>query len=96
MSYIYKLLPTGQHEGQDPDNLLRAVREVEILGDPTDLIALSFKPESSAIGYNEIARREDWRDLPVGQRTRLYITEGKQVIFSIKGRDRCHGCRNLA
>ena len=84
MSYIYKLLPDGIQPGTDPEQLLRAVREVEVVGDPTDLIALSFKPDSTnAISTSEIARREDWRDLPRSERASLYISEGKQVDLQV-------------
>lgn len=85
MSYLYKLLPDGHRAETNDDQLVNAIREVEIQGDPTELISLTFKSEALA-PLSSVARREDWRDLPRGERTKLYITEGNEVFTPTKSK----------
>ena len=80
MSYIFRQIPGGV-DAEQGDILLEAVREVEIDGKPTDVIGVRFKQNSDdAVHPEELTHRvENWRDLPRGERTRLYWSEGTQV-----------------
>lgn len=78
MAYIYRQIEGGIDQEQG-EALLQAVREIEIEGSPTDLIGVRFRPGGDGISPRDIGRAENWRDLPVQERTALYWREGKQV-----------------
>ena len=80
MSYIFRQIPGGV-DAEQGDILLEAVREVEIEGKPTDVIGVRFKQNNDdSVHPDELTHRvENWRDLPRGERTRLYWSEGTQV-----------------
>ena len=80
MSYIFRQIPGGV-DAEQGDLLLEAVREVEIEGKPTDVIGVRFRQNNDdSVHPAELTHRvENWRDLPRGERTRLYWSEGTQV-----------------
>ena len=78
MAYIYRQIEGGLNQDQG-DALLQAVREIEVEGAPTDVIGVRFKHKDDGISPIDINRADNWRDLPVKERTALYWREGKQV-----------------
>lgn len=78
MAYIYRQIEGGIGQEQS-DALLQAVREIEVEGSPTDLIGVRFRHKGDGISPSDIGRAENWRDLPVQERTALYWREGKEV-----------------
>ena len=77
MAYIYQQIEGGLSNEQG-NALLQVVREVEVDGEPSDLIGLRFKAHDDGVSPSDIGQT-NWRDLPVRERTALYIREGKQV-----------------
>lgn len=79
MAYIFRQIEGGLEPDQG-EALLRAVKEIEVDGAPTDFIGVRFRDgRTDGVSPRDVHRAEDWRDLPAKERTELYLREGKQV-----------------